>query len=147
MQILEYVLYIVLLFITLGWILGVRKKYNIIYPTILGSFLFSLASLILPLLRIDFLHIIWIIPSIFICILIYSYLLVCFGKTLVFSFIHTILNIYTRILRIGVSGEYIEKERKRLNRSSFMKECNLDEEQMKKYDELIRESKLERKPW
>ena len=65
MQIIGNILYSVLLLITLGFGLGVRAKKDVVYPTVLMSFYFSVTALVFTFMDINKLHLAWIISVIY----------------------------------------------------------------------------------
>jgi len=66
MHIIGYILYSVLLLITLGFGLGVRAKKDVVYPTVLSSFYFSITALLFTFTEVNKLHLAWIVPVIYV---------------------------------------------------------------------------------
>jgi len=109
MEIFSYTLYGILIFITLVFMFGVRKKLDLISPTIMGSLYFVILTLLFTFKDINYLHLIWAMPLV--------YLLILFGSRLyiyepVIKIFNLICSLYAGILRIGISKEKIETAKK-----------------------------------
>ncbi|MBU4347260.1 hypothetical protein KKF23_01725 [Patescibacteria group bacterium] len=115
MEILGYILYAILLFITVVWMFGVRKKADVLYPTVLSSLYFLITSIVLPLYNINLLHILWIGPLIYILAITLNPLLLT-NIPLISNLLRLICNIYVSIVRVGVDKNKMEQERQRLNK-------------------------------
>ncbi len=100
LEILGYICYAILIFITIGWMLGVRYTHPV-YPTILTSIYFVILSIAVPLAGINYLHLLWLIPLVYFMgllnICIWAYEIPFVTKLLNF-----ICNIYINILRIRI---------------------------------------------
>ncbi len=98
--VLGYICYAILLFITVVWMLGVRYKTDVIYPTILGSIYFVTLSIIFPLAGINHLHLLWLIPLVYFMTLLNTYIW-AYRIPFVTTILSFICDTYTAILRIG----------------------------------------------
>lgn len=106
-QIIGYVLYAILLFITITWVYGVRVK-PLAYPTVLTSLYFLIASIVFSLIGINKIHLLWVIPLIYLS----SFLNIVLIQTPIISIpLRIICDIYASILRIGVNKARLDKER------------------------------------
>jgi len=108
LQILGYILYGILIFITFVWMLGVRKKLGILCPTIMGSLYFLILTIIFTLGDINYLHLAWVIPLVYVFILFNDFFFVVRIPIIneVFRFI---CQLYSGIIRIGINQERIRK--------------------------------------
>lgn len=113
MEILGLILYGILIFFTVAWLLGVRIK-AVGYPTVLGSIYFLIASIFFPLLQINYLHILWLIPAILILIVInarlFAFLFVYHRNSLFCNSLCFVMDMYTTILRIGADKNKIKQQ-------------------------------------
>ncbi len=100
-QIIGYILYGILLFITVGWIYGVRVK-PIIYPTILTSIYFLITLLIFSFSDTNKIHLIWVVPIIFISGFFNVRLLFI---PIISVTLKIICDVYTEIIRIGIDKD------------------------------------------
>jgi len=100
LEILGYICYFILLFITFVWMLGVRYKTDVIYPTVLGSIYFLILSIVFPLAEINYLHLLWLMPLVYFMTLLNTHIWV-YRIPLVTTLLSHICDIYTAILRIG----------------------------------------------
>jgi len=106
-QIVGYVLYAILLFITITWIYGVRVK-PLAYPTVLTSLYFLVASIVFSLIGINKIHLLWVIPLVYFS----SFLNMVLFQTPIISIpLRIICDIYASILRIGVDRAKQEREK------------------------------------
>lgn len=96
-QMIGYILYAILLFITVVWAYGIRIK-PVVYPTILTGFYFLVALLVFSLSAINKIHLIWVIPFIYIV----SFINVFLIQVPTISIpLKIICDIYASIIRIG----------------------------------------------
>ena len=115
LQILGYILYGILLFVTFGWMLGVRFKVDVVYPTVLGSIYFLIVSIVVPLAGINYLHLLWLIPVVYfmslgnICIWAYRI-------PFVTALLSIICDVYTAMLRIRMNKAEIQRRKELLNK-------------------------------
>ena len=107
MEILGYIAYTILVFLSFTWALGVRLKLGVGLHTIIGSLFFTFSAIIIPAIKASFLHAIWLIPVGYLLPLIIAYILPRFkilSSPLVF-----IGSIYAGVLRLGVDKTKIQK--------------------------------------
>ncbi|MFA4833784.1 MAG: hypothetical protein WC619_02970 [Patescibacteria group bacterium] len=116
MEILGYILYAILLFVTAVWMYGVRKKVDVMYPTVLGSIYFVIVSIIFPLYNINFLHILWVGPLIYISIITINTLFFIIKIPLIYDLLRFICDLYTSILRIGLDKNKIKHQQEKLDK-------------------------------
>jgi hypothetical protein len=95
-----YIGYIILIYFAVTWAIGLRTKYDACYWTIFGSLLFTVAATFLPLLKINFLHTLWIVPSIFLTVLTIPYIFI-HNIPFIKHFIKKAASIYASIIRIS----------------------------------------------
>jgi len=129
LTIIGYIGYIILIFFAVTWIIGVRIKYDACYWTIFGSLLFTVASIILPPLKINFLHTFWIVPSIFLIIRTIPYIFL-HNIPIIKNFIKKSASIYANIIRIGIDKDMMSSKVKELNKEfvdNLFFERDLDE--------------------
>lgn len=100
LEILGYICYFILLFITFGWMLGIRYKTDIIYPTVLGSIYFLILSIVFPLVEINYLHLLWLMPLVYFMTLLNGYIW-AYRIPFVTTLLSLICDTYTTMLRIG----------------------------------------------
>ena len=115
LQIIGYILYFILLFITFGWVLGVRFKSDVGYHTVLGSIYFVVLCILLPLARINYLHLLWLIPLVYLLTLLNIYIWI-YRVPLLTTLFSMICDVYTAILRIGMDQAEIRRKRELLNK-------------------------------
>jgi hypothetical protein len=113
--ILGYVAYVALLFFAITWTVGVRTKLDAANWTIFGSLLFLLSSILVPLLQINFLHCLWIIPAIFLVTRVVQYLYV-YNIPILKHLVTLFSTLYADIIRIGIDKVEIQKERDKSNK-------------------------------
>ena len=124
-----YIGYITLIFFATTYVIGVRIKYDACYNTIFGSILFTVAAIILPLLKINFLHTLWIVPSIFLIILTIPYIFL-HNIPFIKNFIKKSASIYANIIRIGIDKDMLSSKVKELDKEfidNFFYKKDLDE--------------------
>ena len=97
--IIGYICYAILLLMTIGWMLDVRYE-NPPYPIVLGSIYFLIFSIVVPVAGINFLHLLWLIPSVY-CIMLLNTFIWSGKIPFVTKFLSVICDFYTSILRIG----------------------------------------------
>lgn len=114
-QILGYILYFILLFITVTWMLGVRFKADVVYPTVLGSIYFLILTVIVPLVGVNFLNLLWLIPIVYFMTLGNIYLW-AYKIPIVTTILSIICDLYTAILRIGMDPAEIKRRREFLDK-------------------------------
>lgn len=127
--IIGYIGYIILIYFAVTWIIGVRIKYDACYWTIFGSLLFTVAAIILPLLKINFLHTLWIVPSIFLIIRSIPYLFV-HDIPVIKNFIKKSASIYANTIRIGIDKNSLVSKARELDKEfieNWASEKDLDE--------------------
>jgi hypothetical protein len=110
-----YIGYIILIYLAVTWIIGVRIKYDACYWTIFGSLLFTVAAIILPILKINFLHTLWIVPFIFLIILTIPYIFL-HNIPVIKNFIKKSASIYANIIRIGIDKDMLNSKVKELDK-------------------------------
>ncbi len=96
-QIISYILYAILLFITIMWALGIRIK-PVVCPTVITGFYFLVVSLIFSFTEINKIHLVWIIPLIYLSSFVSIYLI---QRPVISTLLKIICSIYAGILRIG----------------------------------------------
>lgn len=106
MQIIGYIGYAILIFMTATWMLGIRLKPELGIHTIMGAFFFFASTLILWLLDINKLHAWWILPSGFLFMYLCIQILV-HEVILLSGMIKIIASIFSSILRIGIPKDQI----------------------------------------
>jgi len=124
-----YICYVILIFFAITWIIDVRRTYNACYGTIFGSILFTVAAIILPLLKINFLHTLWIVPFIFLIILTTPYIFI-HNIPFIKNFIKKSASIYANIIRIGIDKDMLSSKAKELDKEyvdNWFSEKDLDE--------------------
>lgn len=129
LTIIGYIGYIILIYFAVTWVVGVRTKYDAGYWTIFGSLLFTVAAIILPLLQINFLHTLWIVPSIFLIILIIPYIFL-HNIPIIKNLIKKSAGIYANIIRIGIDKDIFNTKVKELDKEfieNWASEKDLDE--------------------
>jgi hypothetical protein len=129
LTIIGYIGYTILIFFAVTWIIGVRIKYDACYWTIFGSLLFTVVSIILPLLKINFLHTLWIIPSIFLIIRTIPYIFI-HNIPIIKNFIKKSASIYVNIIRIGIDKDMLISKVRELDKEfieNWASEKDLDE--------------------
>lgn len=125
-----YLGYTILIFFAVTGIIYIRTKYDAGFWIIFSSLLFIIAAIILPLLKINFLHSLWIVPSIFIITLIIPYIF-AYDIPVLKHFIKTAGNIYAGIIRIGLDKDMINSKAKELDMEfveNWARKKDLDEE-------------------
>jgi hypothetical protein len=111
LDVLGYVSYGVLCLFALIWTLGVRRRLSAGLPVIIGALTFVVAAILLPVLQLNLLHSLWVIPAIFATItLIYNPLL-SHQVPVLYPLLKTIGSIYARVIRIGIGSQYIKNSR------------------------------------
>lgn len=115
LTIVGYVCYAVLVFFAVTWAIGVRTTYNASYWTICGSLLFAVAAIILPLLKINFLHTLWIVPSIFLIVLAIPYIFL-HNIPVIKDSIKTTASIYANMVRIGIDKDKLHSKARELDK-------------------------------
>ena len=113
--ILGYIAYAVLLFFTITWIVGVRTKLDAANWTIFGSLLFLLSAILIPLLKINFLHCLWIIPAIFLTTRIIPYLYT-YNVPILKHIVTLFSTLHANLIRIGINKEEIRREIEKSNK-------------------------------
>lgn len=63
MEVLGYIGHIALVFLAATWTLGVRVHVDAGVHTICGAFFFLVSAIILPLLGVNWVHAIWLVPA------------------------------------------------------------------------------------
>lgn len=107
MGILGYIGYAVLVVLAIIWTIGVRTQLGAGIHTILGALYFVVSAIAIPVIGIDMLHSLWVIPVGFIFAGIIAPILVGIpGVSLIFRIIS---GIYSGIVRIGIPREKIEE--------------------------------------
>ena len=96
-----YLLYIILIFVTVTWMYGVRIK-NIQYTTALGSLYLLVLTIIFPLCGVSFLNILWLAPLGVILSTLFNFILIYKIPVLTILF-RIILDAYVSLLRIGLN--------------------------------------------
>jgi len=112
MDILGYIAYIILIFLAFTWALGVRLKLGTGLHTIIGSLFFTLSVVIIPAIKVSFLHAIWLIPVGYLSSLIIAYILPRFkvlSRPLVL-----IGSIYAGVLRLGIDKDKIRQAQRKV---------------------------------
>ena len=102
--IIGYLLYVVLLFLALTWMFGVRVTPAPMYPTILGSFYFTILAITFPFLSDNFLHLLWLIPLGFIVSFVSNIIFIP-RLVLLDPLLRGILNVYSGILKLGLRSK------------------------------------------
>ena len=109
-QIIGWILYGVLLFLTVGWMMGVRYKADVIYPTVLGSIYFLALSIVVPLVGINKVHLLWLLPLVYVMTLGNTYIW-AYRVPVISKLLSGVCDIYTSALRVGMRrGEMRRKE-------------------------------------
>ena len=100
-NILGYITYGILIFLAISWGIGVRKKLDASNWTIFGAFLFLLSAILLFVLKLNLINSIWIIPVIYVIILLIPYIYV-YNIPLVKDIITAVATLYANLLRLGL---------------------------------------------
>jgi len=105
MEIVGYIGYAVLLILAIVWTIGVRTQLGAGTHTILGALFFVVGTVAIPILGIDMLHTLWVIPVGFLFAGIIAPILVRMpGVSLIFRLV---AGIYSGIIRVGIPREKI----------------------------------------
>lgn len=112
---LEYLSYVILLFFTITWIIGIRNNPVVGLPTVFGALLFFISTILLPLLSLSFYYSLLLIPLIFFIVYLASVIL---GQRtpVIASIIEFSSNIFINLCLIG-----IDKQKYRLQRKEELK--------------------------
>jgi hypothetical protein len=107
MEIVGYIGYAVLVILAIIWTIGVRTQLGAGTHTILGALYFVVSAAIIPVIDIDMLHSLWVIPVGFLFAGIIAPVLVRIpGVSFVFRFI---AGLYSGVIRIGIPRQRIEE--------------------------------------
>lgn len=96
-QIIGYILYALLLVITIVWALGIRIK-PVVCPTVITGFFFLIVSFVFSFVGINKIHLVWVIPLIYLSSFVSIYFI---QKPIISTILKIICNVYASILRIG----------------------------------------------
>ena len=96
-QMIGYILYALLLVITIVWALGIRIK-PVVCPTVITGLFFLIASFVFSFVEINKIHLAWVIPLIYLSSFISIYFI---QKPIISTILKFICNLYAGILRIG----------------------------------------------
>lgn len=107
MEIVGYIGYAVLVVLAIIWTIGVRTQLGAGTHTILGALYFAVGAVVIPLLGIDMLHALWVIPVGFLFAGIIAPMFIGIpGISFVFRLI---AGLYSGLIRVGISRQRIEE--------------------------------------
>jgi len=116
-QIVGYILYAILIFITITWAYGVRVK-PLVYPTVLSSLYFLITAIVFSLTEISKIHLLWVMPLVYLGAFLNITLM---QIPIISTLLKIICDIYASILRIGIDKAKIERK-KIIDTRSFIEE-------------------------
>ena len=108
---LEYLSYVILLFFTVTWILGIRNNPGVGLPTVFGALLFFISTILLPLLSFSFYYSLILIPLIFFAVYLSS-LILGHRTPIIASIIEYSSNIFMNLCLIGIDKQKYHLKRK-----------------------------------
>ncbi len=106
-QIVGYILYAILIFITITWAYGVRVK-PLVYSTVLSSLSFLITAIVFSLTEINKIHLLWVIPIVYLGAFLNITLM---QIPIISTLLRIICDIYTSILMIGIDKAKLERKK------------------------------------